>query len=416
VDILSEKIAGKLIKENRDVILYGAGIDAMSVITELRDRYSVHPSCICDGDKGKWHKSLLGVEIVSIDEALTAYPDAMIFISSGSYKYQIIGQLLTSGKVSKERILNYEPVEKRKSCIYLESYIVSIKHRLYFCCSDFGKNQSPSVAFNGDYNIAAREFITYRDKLISDLNHGVPTPCDGCPYIKEDWYSRKRRIALLNDGEPGICNFNCCYCESSAKTSKDASNDISMQKLLEIFHARSLLAHEPHTIVSCGEICLHPRRSEIYDSISEFQNMVCTNASVYDQKLAQLLELGHTEINCSVDAGTRSTFRKVKGCDLFDKVCENLRRYGSAGRVILKYILLPGINDNEADINGFVSLCKDVKTDYVQVSYDLNAPPELTAQAAVASKYLVDKLYENGIIYRVISDVIAASVTAREKQ
>jgi adenine C2-methylase RlmN of 23S rRNA A2503 and tRNA A37 len=49
-------------------------------------------------------------------------------------------------------------------------------------------------------------------------------------------------------------------------------------------------------------------------------------------------------------------------------------RYSSSGKVTLKYIMLPGINDNEEDIDGFIALCKAAGTSYVQISYDINAP------------------------------------------
>lgn len=65
-------------------------------------------------------------------------------------------------------------------------------------------------------------------------------------------------------------------------------------------------------------------------------------------------------IYCSVDAGTVETFRKVKGVDGFDRVCENLREYAKHGPVILKYILLDGINHTDQDLKGFFKLADEV--------------------------------------------------------
>ncbi|MEL7657904.1 MAG: radical SAM protein, partial [Bacillota bacterium] len=401
IDLIAE-----IIREKKEVILYGADADALLIIRALEQQYQTKPTYLCDSDKKKWYKTLMDVEILPPEEAIALFPNAFFFIASGLYKFQIIGNLLSSGKVSADRILNYEPVERRRSCVYLESYIVCAWHILNFCCSDFGKNQSPYIWFDGDYELAADKFIVYRDKLISDLCQGVPTPCDGCPCVKEDWYPQDRRILIFNDGEEGICNFRCCYCKSPAMISKDVSNDINSEKLLEIFRARDLLSDELHTIISCGEISVHPKRREIYDSISGLRNTICTNASILDKGIMQLLELGNTELIISVDSGTRDTFRKVKGHDIFDKVCENIKYYSSTGEVRLKYIILPGINDNDADIDGFVSLCKEAGTKLVQVSYDLHAPRELSRQTISAAEYLVDKLSENGLMYRIISDVI----------
>lgn len=408
-------IAGKIIKEQREVIIYGADADALLLIRTLKRRHNTVPTCLCDGDKKKWYKSLLDVKILPPAEALSKFPGAIFFIASGLYKAQIIGSLVSSGQVSPDRILNYEPVEKRRSCVYLESYIVCFGHKLNFCCSDFGKNKSPYIKFNGNYETVAQEFINYRDKLINDLNNYVQTPCDGCPCVKEDWYPVDSKIIIFNDGEEGICNFNCCYCNSCAKTSRDISNDINMQKLLKIFCERKLLSSELRSIISCGEISVHPRRDEIYDFINPLRNSICTNASIYDRRLFQLLELGNTDLIVSIDSGTRSTFKKVKGHDLFEKVYSNLKSYSSTGDVKLKYIILPGINDNEADIAGFVSLCKDIGTKLVQISYDLNAPAELSYQTVNMIKYLVKELSKNRIMYRIISDVINTAMTESEE-
>jgi MoaA/NifB/PqqE/SkfB family radical SAM enzyme len=144
-------------------------------------------------------------------------------------------------------------------------------------------------------------------------------PCSGCPEIKEDWYPEDCRISLINYSEAGVCNFNCCYCTSPAKFSKDVSTEINAQKIVEAFRLSGLLSEDFKMVIGSGEICLHPNRSEIYDLIRERQATVCSNASVCDSRLAELLELGNIELNCSVDAGTRNTFRKVKGYDLFDK-------------------------------------------------------------------------------------------------
>ncbi len=145
-----DPIAKKLISDKRDLILYGAGIDAIHVISKLRGVYAIHPACICDSNSAKWHKNLLGINILSIDEAIRKYPDAFIYISTNTYRHQIIGQLTAGGIVPKDRILNYEPVERRKSCVYLESSVVCAGNRLHFAVPILGKTyprrfRSPAI-------------------------------------------------------------------------------------------------------------------------------------------------------------------------------------------------------------------------------------------------------------------------------
>jgi FlaA1/EpsC-like NDP-sugar epimerase len=55
-------IADKLIIGKKPVVLYGAGTDAFYVILSLKSMYSVIPTCICDSDKSKAHKTLQGLK------------------------------------------------------------------------------------------------------------------------------------------------------------------------------------------------------------------------------------------------------------------------------------------------------------------------------------------------------------------
>ena len=65
-------------------------------------------------------------------------------------------------------------------------------------------------------------------------------------------------------------------------------------------------------------------------------------------------------LNVSVDAGTRETYREVKGLDAYDRVLSHIRRYAQEGAVIeIKYILMPENCDRE-NIDGFLAFCKEI--------------------------------------------------------
>jgi molybdenum cofactor biosynthesis enzyme MoaA len=73
-----------------------------------------------------------------------------------------------------------------------------------------------------------------------------------------------------------------------------------------------------------------------------------------------------------LDAGTRETFKKIKGIDAFARVCENLRRYAEHGNVEVKYIFMNGVNDSNGDIEGFADACNEINAASVFVTRDLN--------------------------------------------
>jgi molybdenum cofactor biosynthesis enzyme MoaA len=120
-------------------------------------------------------------------------------------------------------------------------------------------------------------------------------------------------------------------------------------------------------ILASGEISVSPYCDKVLEIIArnQWSANIFTNASVFNQKLADLMSLGLAQIQVSMDAGTQETFAAIKRLDCWNKVVANLRKYAlsakSQKQIALKYILLPGINDNAADVDGFVELAHQLR-------------------------------------------------------
>ena len=95
---------------------------------------------------------------------------------------------------------------------------------------------------------------------------------------------------------------------------------------------------------------VHPHRNELLALFPCYQTTLFTNAGVYNEKIAALMSDGLLSLVTSMDSGTRKTFAKVKNVDCYEQTCENLIRYAETGGcIILKYIMLTGVNDDAAD-------------------------------------------------------------------
>lgn len=127
---------------------------------------------------------------------------------------------------------------------------------------------------------------------------------------------------------------------------------------------------------SGGELTINPHKERIYETaksiisqMPELQMQILSNCFLYDQEIGDLLSRGKNSfLQCDLDAGTPETYIKVKGFNKFDAVCENLKRYAQFGTVKLKYIVLPGWNDSQADYEGTVTLLKDLHINELQLS------------------------------------------------
>jgi sulfatase maturation enzyme AslB (radical SAM superfamily) len=84
---------------------------------------------------------------------------------------------------------------------------------------------------------------------------------------------------------------------------------------------------------------------------------VNTNAVLFSEEIENGLKRKAMVVQVSVDAGTRETYKKIKGRDAFETVWNNISKYSRAGDVIGKYIIYDN-NASAEDVRGFIDLCR----------------------------------------------------------
>ena len=401
------------------LIIYGAGQFGRELIGDLTKR-GVSPLCICDGNESLHGTEIDGIIVISIDEAKKRFGDFKLFIASKRYLYEIIYGLTENKNILKEQIINYVPVTKKISCRFLNEVCVISGDSLTFCCADFGRNKPLSVSFTGDYNEVTNNFFSLREQIFSELNENVLNACSHCKNLQEEYFSIQtsiyEQIGFLNNSNGGICNFRCNYCNSIAKNATSVSEKIEFHKLVDIMQAKGRINQNTISQISTGEITIHPNRNDIYNAIRFFKyNLIFTNALIYDKYISDILSSSRGEIYVSMDSGKRETFAKIKGVDVFNRVCDTLHRYSkeSKNAIILKYILLPGINDNSAEIDEFFKLACELCVHSVIISSDGGNPHLVTEDTIKMAEYFHYKAKEFSILCETNSDVIEKATRIR---
>jgi molybdenum cofactor biosynthesis enzyme MoaA len=285
-------------------------------------------------------------------------------------------------------------------------YLLSQYERaLAFCCSDFGKNRSPRASqCDGGHDKTMHNFCATRDRIIEELNAPTETPaqntCIGCRNVKDGLWRSNRRVSLMNFRPRSICNFKCSYCKPPYAETLDDSFNADIEEALSFLcfvKENDFINSDTIIHLAAGEISVHPLRDRILAELQDNQCWIYTNASVYNNKIGEMLAKGHSRVYPSLDAGTRETFARIKGVDLFDKVCDNLRRYSADGLVHLKYIVLPGINDGDADINGFIALCERLKIRAVDITRDMDRMDAFSDRTIFTIARMLDELQKLGV-------------------
>ena len=370
------KIIADKINTGIPVALYTVGGDTFSVVRALKRRYGVKPVAVCDRDtakQGRAYRGLDEIPVMSFEDTNSSYPNAEYFISSMDYRYDIMGELVHGGDLPPERIINWEPVEKRISCKFWEKLVCAKHDGTLSYCWEVG---SPQIPIIDGIDSAVSEVISLRDDLISGAK-GLNELCDKCGYVTPSWYPISKKSWWINYFGQGKCNYKCKYCSSPVHetVNTDAGDDSPpLKDVIDALSKAGMLSDFYSIILSTsGEPSLHPQRKSFYDAFDGYSLVVNTNGSVYDEDLFSLMQTKMVRLIVSIDAGHRETFKTIKGVDCIYKVIENMCKYqqSAIGMVVPKYVVTPGINDDETNIDAFCEICRELNVPYAIAAYDM---------------------------------------------
>ena len=145
------------------------------------------------------------------------------------------------------------------------------------------------------------------------------------------------------------CNLSCEWC-NSAQILKQRHNRIPTGALLEIADGLARWQGclkwpqgvEAVCIAGGGEPLLHDGIGQFIEACVDkgIEVGLVTNGTLLDKCLEPLSRCAW--VGVSVDAGTAPTFRKLKGRDVFDKICENINMLVSYSQKYVCNLARPG--------------------------------------------------------------------------
>ena len=387
-----------------EIIFYGAGSYARDNIKSWI-KHGWNPVYFADADEEKWGGFLEDIKIVSLNQALNEYPDCKIVITVNS-NFKSVYDFLVSYGVAEKRLDFIIPREFRKGCSLIGRNLQYISGNIIRpCCYAHGYVE---YCENETFEQHLAVFKKKNAEILDGLRNGTHTSCDGCVELVSDWWETNPKldcVSLATGFRGDACNARCIYCNSTELLAKSRQAKFST---LDILKGLKRVEDLPNIaiIFNNGEFTINPDREAIIKIWKDtgFWGLVLTNAIRYESGLESLLKSGRAEINCSLDSGSKATFRKIKGVDAFEKVCSNLQKYASFGQVTLKYILMKNVNDNPVDINGFVEFAEKIKAK-VLISRDTTGRKNLDDMELENIKHLVSECRKRDIDFNFPLDV-----------
>ena len=250
------------------------------------------------------------------------------------------------------------------SCFYLEEGLNISQNWLTHCCIIHSEGKKGSVRIgNFDGNVFPIELVlNARRKLIADNQTECDTPCKGCHFLeKKVWPKNKYFFRSLTINDWDHCNLKCDYCYTQIpewQLHEDRTHELV--PLIEDMVKNEYLAPDAVIVWGGGEVTVYRDFEPVAELLMQnnFKQYVNTNAVLYSKAIEQGLMNGKIDVQVSVDAGTRETYKNVKGKDAFDIVWRNISKYSAFGQVTAKYIAKKN-NSGVPDIVGFLSHCQN---------------------------------------------------------
>ena len=402
----------------QQIMIYGVNFISNEIHPKVCQKYL--PVCFIRENDTVSEEIFHDLPVYSVETALEKYPQHQILLAVSHFdKHKVIEHLLDQG-VSTEQIIGFHgPVEERWGCAYLGEYAAFWHGELRHCCSLSSTYQIPNKSF---YQPSGAEtyhsFISDTQTLIQNIQNDEfrQKYCGDCQLLRYGKWLSGEYLDKVNIGIESPCNYRCIYCATEkgpygGVPLDDGSSIESALQTLRYCKEEGRLDDFSYFFISCGEPSIHPRIEEITELVGDYRCTFAINASIYSEQIATVLKKGMSTLRVSIDAGTPETYAKVRGvsADFYEKVHDNLKKYAEIGKqyVELQYILIPGENVDDENIEGFCSFAQDVCKS-VLITRDRIHQQEIDVQTARAYAKLRRKLEATGIRVRVFAEAVLA--------
>ena len=310
----------------------------------------------------------------------------------------------------KENILSY------KCCKFIRNGLNFTRTGVRFCNKLSAYNEGNIAAYSKDFY---KEFVNKKHSIIESCkNNNIPEYCTNCIYLEEkDWDKEDdAKITEVEIFHWNQCNCACVYCGNRSETQlkitekKGKSEFVDLYKVLKSFIKEGHFAKEVNVSFVGGEPTLLKEFNDILKLFmkQKYKMHILTNGILYEKLFAKFLKNGgENYITISLDCGSKDMFKRIKGVDKFDDVIKNIKHYikdsGEYSKhLIIKYILIEGLNDNKEEIIKWLELCKSIGVGTlhptIEFCHSVNDPKKTGPSEHICEMYefMKEKIKEYG--------------------
>lgn len=254
-----------------------------------------------------------------------------------------------------------------------------------FCCEPY----SPSLPYIKNYDGIPIDIDNYkkvREQYIDMFKKGnIPVSCQNCYQLQEKDWDESFGLNFISISSQTKCSCNCIYCthtkgDIELKRYMNTQKCYDVRPIINALYNDNLILKNCIIVIAGGEPTEMPNDQLEYllyfGLVTGVMIVILSNGLLYNENIAKTISVACSELKVSVDAGTKETFEKIKGVRGFDKVWKNLKKYINVAKtnmnakVQIKYIIIPGVNDNMKEVTSFINRCFDIGCMNIEISIE----------------------------------------------
>jgi glutamate-1-semialdehyde 2,1-aminomutase len=284
------------------------------------------------------------------------------------------------------------------SCKYLEGGVSFHYNGIHICSVPHHNAGQPFVAAFDGNKFPLSRLLSYRQKILkSNQSLSGYHACRGCALLeKREWPEKAYAFDFIGIGHTLYCNIECSFCDLYKKGLAALSEEYRPYSLLSTISAfieNKMLS--PEAIIDWGgggEPTYYSEFSELLELLLRYgtYNYIHTNGTRSPSTIKGLIAPEKVHVVCSVDAGVRETYVRLKKKDYLDRVWNNLNDYLQAGAQVTTKYIVKEENRSARDLQAFIerALKNQIKSLILDVDYNVSRPDQQIINALGQLEYL----------------------------
>ncbi len=312
-------------------------------------------------------------------------------------------------------------------CVFLQEGINFDLNTVNDCCIMHNDGRGLPVLinnYNGElidwdklFDVKAERIAFQKEKTIYD--------CEGCYHLGEFKFSGERKISEFHFSHCRLCNAKCIYC--SDEYSGGYLNYDTYPVIKDLIEKGYYKPGGEATFQGGEPACMQHFDELIHLFTSNGTKVrVHTSGIKYSKTVEEALRQNKGSVVISLDSGCSKTYMKIKQVNCFKNVINNIKNYIAANQdaVIIKYIIVPGVNDNLKEIDLFFKLMKKLNVKNIALDIEVQYAMKYNNRDVSSHIYLLVDYFEqqialykmNLLIYSFISYVLKNRVIEKSKR